>query len=67
MSVEKPSRDELLALLQQARDLVETSQQHWGAVVGLTGDRRFQRQQRQALELLDAMRHRVEMYDQGRD
>jgi hypothetical protein len=63
----KPSREELLALLDQAQNAIVESQQHWGAVVGLTGDRRFQRQQRQALELLDAMRDRVELYELRRE
>ncbi len=41
---------------------IEESQQHWSAVVGLTGDRRFQRQQHEVLELLAARRRRVELH-----
>jgi hypothetical protein len=63
----KPDRDELLSLLDRAREALMESQSHWGAVVHLTGDRRFQRQQAQALELIDAMHRRVESYTQIRD
>jgi hypothetical protein len=64
---ETPSRDELLKLLNQARQALVDSQSHWSAVVHLTGDRRFQRQQAQALELIDAMHRRVASYTQPRD
>ena len=67
MPNEKPSRAELLGLLEQARNAIEESQRHWGAVVGLTGDRRFQRQQQQTLELIDAMRVRAEAFDRTRE
>ena len=57
-----PNRDELLVLLATARASIQESEEHWGAVIGLTGDRHYQRQQREAVALLDAMRRRVEMY-----
>ncbi len=59
MHSRESSKDELLALLDQARLALEESQRHWGAVLHLTGDRRYQRQQREALALLEAMRRRV--------
>lgn len=55
-----PSREELLALLDEARQALEKSQDHWGAVLHLTGNQRYQRQQREALALIGAMRRRVE-------
>lgn len=60
MRSDAPSRETLLALFEQAREAVEASQQHWAAVLGLTGDRRFQRQQREVLAVLAKMRKRVE-------
>jgi hypothetical protein len=59
MDAERPSRDELVALLDEARAGVEASQRHWGAVLHLTGDRRYQRQQQEVLKLLAAMRRIV--------
>jgi hypothetical protein len=55
----EPSRAELLALLDRAREALEESQHHWGAVLHLTGDRRYQRQQQEILKLIEAMRRRV--------
>jgi hypothetical protein len=49
----RPNKQELLRLLDKAREALQESQRHWGAVVGLTGDRRYQRQQREAVELLE--------------
>jgi hypothetical protein len=62
-----PSREELLSLLDRAREALVEAQNHWGAVVHLTGDRRFQRQQAQALELIDAMHRRAASYTQIRE
>ena len=59
MSAPTPSKAELLALLEQAREAIEASQHHWGAVLHLTGDTRYQRQQQEALKLLAAMHRRV--------
>jgi hypothetical protein len=58
-----PDRQRLIDLLSAAHASVEESQAHWGAVTHLTGDTRYQRQQREVLALLDAMRRRVEAYD----
>lgn len=58
MSRNGANHGELLTLLE--RLAVEESQRHWSGVVGLTGDRRFQRQQREVLALLSAMQLRVE-------
>lgn len=55
----EPSKAELITHLKTARTAVIESQQHWAAVVHLTGDRRFQRQHRETLALLDAMLRRV--------
>ena len=61
-----PSREELF-LSSIVREALVEAQNHWGAVVHLTGDRRFQRQQDQALELIDAMRRRAASYTQIRE
>lgn len=60
------SRTELVALITQARDALIQSQQHWGAVVGLSGDPRFKRQQQAAEALLQAMLNRIAMYETDR-
>jgi hypothetical protein len=57
---DSPNRNELLTLLKSARDAVEESQRHWASVLGLTGDRRYRRQQHEVIALLDAMKRRVE-------
>jgi hypothetical protein len=57
----EPSREKLLALLEEAQAAIEASHHHWGAVGSLTGDRRYQRQQREVLHLLDAMKKRVRL------
>jgi hypothetical protein len=56
----EPSKAELIRLLTTARDAVLESQKHWGAVLHLTGDRRSQRRQREAVALLEAMLRDVE-------
>jgi hypothetical protein len=63
----EPRHDELLSLLNRAREALVESQSHWAAFMHLTGDRRFQPQQAQPLELIDAMHRRVESYTQIRD
>ena len=60
------SRAELIALITKAHDALVESQAHWSAVVGLTGDHRFQRQQREAEALLQAMLNRIAMYERER-
>ena len=59
MEQEKPSKDRLVQLLDEAYAALEASQAHWGAVYFLTGDRRYQRQQQEVLKLIRAMRRRV--------
>jgi hypothetical protein len=51
----QPSKAELVMLLESAREAIVASQEHWGAVLHLTGDRRLQRRQQGAIALLDAM------------
>jgi hypothetical protein len=51
----EPSSERLIELLHQARDAITESQQHWGAVQHLTGDRRNQRRYQELLRLLDAV------------
>jgi hypothetical protein len=50
-----PSSERLLDLLRQAHEAIIESQQHWGAVQHLTGDRRNQRRHAEILRLLDAI------------
>jgi hypothetical protein len=42
--VSNASRTELIALITKARHALIESQRHWSAVVGLSGDHRYQRQ-----------------------
>jgi hypothetical protein len=50
-----PSSERLLQLLHQARESIIESQEHWGAVQHLTGDRRNQHRYQELLKLLDAI------------
>jgi hypothetical protein len=58
--ISEPSSERLIELLRQARDAITESQEHWGAVQHLTGDRRNQRRHQELLALLDATIRDVE-------
>ena len=51
----EPRSERLIELLHQARAAIVEAQEHWGAVLHLTGDRRNQRRHDEVLSLLDAM------------
>ena len=60
------SRSDLIALITKAHDALVESQRHSTAVVGLSGDERFKRQQLEAEALLRAMLNRIAMYERDR-
>lgn len=59
----KPSRAKLLALLASARDAIEESADHWPALPLLHHDPKIRRQHDEVLAVLDAIRDRVETWD----
>ncbi|HEX7310601.1 MAG TPA: hypothetical protein VF232_05425 [Gaiellaceae bacterium] len=54
-AADEPSSERLLDLLRNARESIVESQEHWGSIQHLTGDRRNQRRYHEVLALLDAM------------